>query len=429
MAGALRLIPPATIEGSLRPPGSKSLTNRALICAALGTGHSEIRQASLSEDSRLLLGALARHGHRVRLNEADRTLHVHPRPARELQTRASFHLGNAGTSLRFLVSYLCTHRGKFLVDGSPRMRERPIGPLLDALNRLGGNVRSTFQTGCPPVAIDASGLRGGSVDIPGDVSSQFISSILLAAPASAQGVRLALEGAGVSRPYVRMTLDVMRAFGMAVEQTDNGYRVDPGSYRAAGYVVEPDASGATYFMGLAAVLGGRVRIEGLARDSAQGDVRFADILESMGCPIRWSPEGLEVRGGGLRGIDIEMSDVPDAVPTLAVLALFASGETHIRGISHLRHKETDRIAVLEEALTALGAKVEADEDSLHITPPAAVRPARIKPYGDHRMVMSFAVAAARVPEIVLEDPDCVAKSFPGFFETLGSLGIRHVRTG
>jgi len=421
----VRLVPPPRIDGAARPPGSKSLTNRALICAALADGPSTLRNASLSDDSRLLVGALARFGHHLRLQGS--SIEVTPREPRAGADRETFYLGNAGTAVRFWIAFLCTQRGKFLVDGDARMRQRPVADLLDALTRLGARVKSVFGNGSLPVAVDADGMEGGRTTIRADVSSQFVSALLLAAPRCSNGLQLELEGAPTSEPYLEMTAKVMRGFGAAVERHGRGgFSVAPsGPYRGTQFEVEPDASGAAYLLSLAAVTGGRVRVDGLGTSSVQGDVRFADLLEQMGCRIERAPASLTAVGGPLRGIDVDMNDIPDTVQTLAVVSLFAKGPTRIRNVPNLRVKETDRIGALAKELSKLGARVEESPDGLTIHPPAEVSPARIAAYGDHRMVMSFAVAAARVPGIELEDPACVAKSFPGFFDLLEALGVSH----
>lgn len=422
----LRLAAPPRIDGAVRPPGSKSLTNRALVAAALADAPSTLLGASMSEDSRLLAGAMARFGHRIRIEPDTARLEVTPCEPRQTADRATFFLGNAGTAVRFWIAYLCSQRGKFLVDGDMRMRERPLGDLLEALRRLGATVTSVFGNGALPVAVDADGLVGGRASIRAEVSSQFVSALLLAAPRFREGLELTLEGPLTSAPYLRMTERVMSAFAVAVRRMGNDlYRVEPGqSYRGTVFEVEPDASGACYFGALAAVTGGRVRIEGLGADSAQGDMRFFELLESMGCRVVRQADHIEVEGsGGLVGIDVDMNDIPDAVQTLAAVSLFARGPTRIRNVPNLRVKETDRIAALASELVKVGARVEEDSGGLTIDPPAEVRPAQIATYGDHRMAMSFAVAAVRIPELAIENPGCVAKSYPEFFDHLKSLGI------
>jgi 3-phosphoshikimate 1-carboxyvinyltransferase len=425
LVNAVRIAAPARIEGSVRPPGSKSLTNRALIAAALADAPSTLSGASMAEDSRLLVGAIARFGHHVRLDVQARRIEVMPREPRPGPDRASFFLGNAGTAVRFWIAYLCVQRGKFLVDGDPRMRERPVGDLLDALARLGANASSVFGNGALPVAVDADGMAGGRASIQAGVSSQFVSALLLAAPRFRDGLELALEGNPASEPYLRMTEQVMGSFGVAALRRGGEYRVEARQrYRGAAFQVEPDASGGCYFGALAAISRGRIRIEGLGAGSAQGDLRFFDLLESMGCRVARTADHVEVEGlGALRGIDVDMNDIPDTVQTLAAVALFARGETRIRNVSNLRVKETDRIAALAVELSKLGARVEEGRDGLAIHPPAEPRPARISTYGDHRMAMSFAVAASRAPNVVIEDPGCVSKSYPEFFDHLAALGV------
>jgi 3-phosphoshikimate 1-carboxyvinyltransferase len=301
------------------------------------------------------------------------------------------------------------------------MRQRPIQDLMDALNRLGAQVESESGTGCPPVRVLAHGLQGGSVPIRGDVSSQFLSGLLMVAPYARQDVRIEVVGQLVSQPYVAMTCRVMQAFGVEVAWQDQLLRVPAGvPYRPVDYAIEPDASAASYFWAAAAITGGRVRVLGLARDALQGDVGFCDCLQQMGCQVEWGPDFVEVVGQPLRGIDVNMNAISDTAQTLAAVALFAEGPTHISGVAHIRHKETDRIGDLARELRKFGARVDEHDDGLTIYP-AALRPAVIDTYDDHRMAMSLALPGLRIPGVVINDPDCTAKTYPHFFDDLRRL--------
>ncbi|MGH7135135.1 MAG: 3-phosphoshikimate 1-carboxyvinyltransferase, partial [Pirellulales bacterium] len=334
-----------------------------------------------------------------------------------------------------------------------RMRERPIGDLVDSLRQLGVDARAESPGDCPPVVVRAAGLNGGQATIRGDVSSQFLSGLLLAAPYARQPVTLAVEGELVSQPYVLMTLAVMEAFGVLVETGNKGvrnllpesrragrecsaqkvpdtfiaenigvreFRVPRAHYRGRRYAIEPDASAASYFFGAAAVTGGAVTVEGLSKTSLQGDVAFVEVLAQMGCRVTHAADCITVAGGKLRGVTVDMNAISDTVQTLAAVALFAEGPTTITGVAHIRHKETDRIGALATELRKLGATVDELPDGLRITP-AALRPAAIDTYQDHRMAMSLALVGLRQPGIVINDPACTAKTYPGFWDDLERL--------
>jgi 3-phosphoshikimate 1-carboxyvinyltransferase len=407
-------------------PGSKSLTNRALIAAAHAEGTTRLVNASFSDDSRILSAALDLLGIPVVTLEKESAIVVHAPPAAKRAATGAFKMGNAGTATRFFTSFLCTGTGSYLLDGDERMRERPIGELVDALRRLGAEIRYAGKDGCPPLEIRAKGLRGGKAAVGGETSSQFVSSILLSAPAAEGDVELEVRGEPASKPYVEITLDVMRAMGVEVERRGYAwFRVPKGArYRPGELAIESDGASANYFLAMAAVTGGRARVRGIGSGSHQGELRFVGILERMGCTAERGPDWIEVKGGPLRGVDVDMNDCPDSVQTLACVALFAKGGTRVRNVRNLRVKETDRIAALAAELAKLGAKVKEEPDGLTVVPPAKPRPAAIETYRDHRMAMSFAVAAMAAPGIVIRDPDCVSKSFPGFFETLETLGTR-----
>jgi len=302
------------------------------------------------------------------------------------------------------------------------MRQRPVADLLQALNGLGSDTRSDLGTGCPPVTVKASGLDGGYAFVKGDVSSQFLSGLLMALPYSRDSTTVEVEGVLVSRPYVAMTLSVMEAFGVRIlNRKDRRFAIRPARYTGRTYAIEPDASAASYLFAAAALTGSTITVEGLGTASVQGDLAFVDLLEHMGCTVSRGEDSTTVTGGPLRGIDVDMNAISDTVMTLAVVGLFASGITRIRNVAHIRHKETDRIAALATELRKLGATIEENPDGLLLFPPEAVGPARIATYDDHRMAMAFALAGLKVPGVTILDPGCVAKTYPGFWEDLARL--------
>ncbi len=419
--------PCGPVCGSIRPPGSKSITNRALICAALADGRSTLHGALDSEDTRVMLQSLQQLGIGTRTGDASDQIIVDGCSGRIPATSARLFLANSGTSLRFLTAATTLGHGTFRLDGVARMQQRPIADMLDALRQLGADVRAERENGCPPVIVQASGLEGGRATVRGDISSQFLSGLLLAAPHARRGVELVVDGPLVSQPYVHMTLAVMKAFGAAfdVDPTDlSRFRILPGHpYRACQYTIEPDASAASYFWAAAAITGGRVTVQDLRRDALQGDVGFCDCLARMGCVVQETDAGLCVQGGILQGIDVDMNAISDTVQTLAAVALFARGPTTITGVGHIRHKETDRISDLARELRKLGAQVEEWPDGLRINP-EPLRPARIETYQDHRMAMSLALVGLRTAGVTILDPGCTAKTYPHFFDDLENLCLR-----
>jgi 3-phosphoshikimate 1-carboxyvinyltransferase len=348
---------------------------------------------------------------------------------------AEVFLGNAGTATRFLTAALCLRDGRYTVDGDARMRERPIGDLVRALRDLGADIEA--PTGCPPVHIGrssaaggGSGLAGGSVTVPGRISSQFISAILLAAPLARRDVEVLVDGVCVSRPYIDITLEVMRAFGAEVWADDGradgrtAFRVKAGrGYGGRELRIEGDASTASYFLAAAAVTGGTVRIEGIGKESIQGDARFADLLAQMGCHVKKDLDSIGLTGDRLHGIEADCRDMPDVVPTLAAVALFARGRTRIHNVAHLKFKESDRIASVAAEFRKLGGKVRELPDGLEIEE-SRLHPGTVDPWGDHRIAMASAVVGLGVPGVVIRDPQVVAKSYPEFFEVFRSAGAR-----
>lgn len=414
--------PTGPVVGTIQPPGSKSITNRALVCAAIAEGPSVLEGALVSEDTHVMLDSLAKLGIAVQSEQNGTVLKVAGCGGKIPATSADLFVANSGTTIRFLTAMVALGNGTYRLDGIARMRQRPIADLLQTMNDLGVEVISELGTGAPPVIVHAKGMRGGTAKISGEISSQFLSGLLMAAPLAQQDVCLQVIGDLVSKPYVTMTLKVMRAFG-AESQSHNfqEFRI-PGrqAYRGCHYQIEPDASAASYFWGAAAVTGGKVTVKGLQPDALQGDVAFVNCLKQMGCEVTSTAEGITVVGKPLRGVDIDMNAISDTVQTLAVVALFAEGPTTMRGVGHIRHKETDRIGDLARELRKLGAQVDEWEDGLRVHP-APLHAATLETYNDHRMAMSFSLAGLRVPNVVILNPGCTAKTYPGYFDDLAQL--------
>jgi 3-phosphoshikimate 1-carboxyvinyltransferase len=414
--------PGPTRPSKVRVPGSKSLTNRALIVAALADGPSTLTGALDSDDTRVMVDSLQKLGIEVVHDPATCVIQVQGCANKIPRNQADLYVANSGTSLRFLTAMVATASGTFRLDGTPRMRQRPVDDLLQALNGLGADATSDLGTGCPPVTIKASGLDGGYAFVKGDVSSQFLSGLLMALPYSRDTTNVEVEGVLVSKPYVAMTMAVMEAFGVRINnRKDRRFDIRPARYKGRTYAIEPDASAASYMFAAAALTGSTITLEGLGTESVQGDLGFVDLLEHMGCTVVREKDATTVTGGPLRGIDVDMNAISDTVMTLAVVALFAVGITRIRNVGHIRHKETDRISALAAELRKLGATVEEQPDGLLLFPPAAITPARISTYDDHRMAMSFALAGLKAPGVTILEPACVAKTYPGFWEDLARL--------
>ncbi len=408
-------------------PGSKSITNRALVLAALAEGVTTLEGALFADDTRHMAAALRALGFEVALAPQARRITVRGEGGRIPADRGSLFLGNAGTAMRFLTAMLTLGHGEYTLDGVPRMRQRPIAPLVTALNALGAQVEA--PTGAPPVRIRARGLEGGHASLPGHISSQFVSAILMAAPYAHSPVTLTVTGVLNSRPYVDLTLAMMGDFGLrAAEPEPQTFRIPQGVYRTPGvYAIEPDLSAASYFFALPAFIGETVEVAGVRRNSRQGDIAFMDVLERMGCRADETPHGMAVTCPPmLQGIDVDMRHIPDTAQTLAVLAPLASTPTTIRGIASARHKETDRIHAVCTELARLGARVEEHPDGMTIYPAKALRPALVQTYDDHRMAMAFALLALREPGIRIDNPECVSKTFPDYFEVLESITGRRV---
>lgn len=412
------------IRARVRPPGSKSLTNRALIVSALADGVSRLTNVLDCDDTRVMIDSLRTLGITVEEDPREATVTVHGCAGRIPATGADLWLQNSGTSIRFLTAMCALGNGDYRLDGNARMRQRPIGPLVDALNQLGVNAECIFQTGCPPVLVQGAGLPGGRAAISGRVSSQFLSALLMAAPGARDAVTLECLDGLVSRPYVEMTLGVMARFGVSVDaEDDQRFRVEPQMYQATEYAIEPDASAASYFFAAAAITEGQVTVEGLSLHSLQGDIRFVDALEQMGCRVDWDADSTTVIGGPLRGIEIDMNEISDTAQTLAVVAAFAEGPTRIYNVAHMRHKETDRLAAMATEFRRVGLRVDEEPDAITIHP-GPIRPATIATYDDHRMAMSFALLGLRVPGIRIADPGCTRKTYPAFFRDLERILAR-----
>ncbi len=422
MTNSLEIQPCGPVRGTLRPPGSKSITNRALACAALASGNSTLRGALDSEDTRVMIEALLKLGVPIVAEDGGRTLRVSGCGGSIPSAGGDLYVANSGTTVRFLAALVALAHGTFRLDGTRRMRERPIADLIDSLRQLGTDAASEGHGGCPPVVIRAAGLAGGPATVRGDISSQFLSGLLMAAPYASRPVSLTVTGTLVSQPYVRMTLAVMSAFGVDVPPGDLSRFEIPtkATYRGRDYEIEPDASAASYFFGAAAITEGEVTVAGLSRASLQGDVTFVDVLERMGCRVAHGTDRITVAGAALSGVEVDMNAISDTVQTLAAVALVADGPTTITGVGHIRHKETDRIGALAIELRKLGATVEERADGLRITP-GALRAAAIDTYHDHRMAMGLALVGLRVPGIVIRDPECTAKTYPRFFDDLQTL--------
>ena len=421
------LIPvvPHAISGTARPPGSKSITNRAMVCAALARGKSRLTGALDSEDTRVMAAGLAALGITIEADWAAGTIHLMGSGGSIPAAEASIDCAASGTTMRFLSAVCGLGHGRYRLDGTPRMRLRPIGDLLDSLRLLGVEAQAESPGSCPPVVIHSSGMRGGHTRVCGETSSQFASGLALVAPCTATGLELEFDGRLVSLPYLTMTRQVMEAFGArCIVTSDRSWRIPPDGYRACDYSIEPDASAASYFAAAAAITGRRVRIEGLGRASLQGDIGFCDALAHMGCEVGFEAAHVTVAGRARHGIEIDMNAISDTVPTLAVVALFAEGPTRIKNVAHVRDKETDRIGDLVRELRRLGGEVEEQEDGLTIWPtgsPLPLHGARIRTYDDHRMAMSLALAGLRVAGVEIENPTCVGKTFPGYWRELAAL--------
>jgi 3-phosphoshikimate 1-carboxyvinyltransferase len=407
------------LNTTVKIPGSKSITHRALIAASLAKGESLLNNFLECEDTVYTAETLKELG--VDISFEGETLHVvgtggkfHP-----VTQRKELYLGNSGTSFRLLLSVVALGNGEFVMTGTPRMLTRPIGALVTALNRLDVDASCLEQNSCPPVLVKAHGILGGRTRIAGDQSSQYLSSLLLSGPCTEQGVEIEVTGELVSSPYVDITLDVMEQFGIQVERDGFIYFKIPSGqvYKAREFTIQGDASSASYFWAAAAVTGGTVTKENIHPfNTRQGDMGFLEVLERMGCRVERQSDRVIVHGGRLSGIEADMADMPDMVPSLAAVALFAEGKTHIRNVHHLRIKESDRLHAIALEWGKLGAHVEETDDGLIIQGRGNLKGSEVFPHNDHRIAMSLAVIGLKVPGVKIQDEDCVGKSFPRFWE-------------
>ncbi len=424
MAEVLELKPARHARGTVRLPGSKSISNRVLLLAALAQGETEVGGLLDADDTRVMREALSRLG--VALSESAGGMTIRGSGGAFAQKKADLFLGNAGTALRPLTAALALSEGEYCVSGVARMHERPIGDLVDALRSIGARIDYRGKQGFPPLMVHPAKVSvTRPVAVKGDVSSQFLSALLMALPLTGKAAAIEVQGELISKPYVEITLNVMRRFGVDVARSGwTRFALPNAAYQSPGRIfVEGDASSASYFLGAGALGGGPVRVEGVGRASLQGDVRFAEVLEAMGAEVRMADGWIECAAKGrLRGIDLDLNHIPDAAMTAAVLAVFADGPSTLRNIASWRVKETDRLAAMATELRKLGAQVEEGADFLQIAPPRSITPdATIATYDDHRMAMSFSLVAFGGAPVRIRDPQCVAKTFPGFFAALEKI--------
>lgn len=421
------------ISGEIYLPGSKSISNRALLLAAMADGCTKISNLLVSEDTRFMLNALRELG--VRVDELEQleknnslTLKVYGKAGALSSTEQnlSLNLGLAGTAYRPLTAALCLGKGAFSLYGNARMHERPIADLVSGLRQLGASISYLADEGFPPLLITAKGLKGGHIKMSGAISSQFLTSVLMAAPLAEAAISIEMTDGLVSKPYLDITLNLMQKFGASVaHEKYQTFSVHPGNYQSPGnFLVEGDASNASYFLAAAALPGNKIRVHGIGEKSIQGDLAFTDALAKMGAQVSKGFDWVEVRGEKLHGVDLDLNHIPDAAMTLVTLALFADGPTRIRNIANWRVKETDRLAAMAREMRKLGAIIEEGPDYIHIQPPEKITAASIDTYDDHRMAMCFSLAAMGQQTITINNPECVAKTFPNYFEVFESVCMR-----
>ncbi len=426
----LILNPRKSVSGEVYLPGSKSLTNRALLLSALAAGSTTLTNLLKSDDTDQMIRALGQLGVAIDLDEKNNSARITGNNGLfDPPANKTFFLGNAGTAIRPLTAVLAMIPGEFTVDGDQYMQERPIEHLVDALQQLGVSITYLKKSGCPPILIcggnDSDGkIKGGKVSIRGDISSQYLTSLLMALPLASGSSEIQVLGEQVSKPYLDITLNVMSRFGVQATHENYQHFFLNGNcrYQSPGtFLIEGDASSASYFFGAAAICGGPVRVHGIGRHSVQGDLAFLDTIEKMGARVERSDDWVEVSGGKLKGIDVDLNHIPDAAMTLATMALFATGRTTIRNIYNWRVKETDRNHAMTTELRKLGATVESGGDYIQIDPPEELLSATIDTYGDHRIAMAFSLAALGDKPITINDPDCTKKTFPDYFSVFDSI--------
>ncbi|MEP4889723.1 MAG: 3-phosphoshikimate 1-carboxyvinyltransferase [Aliiglaciecola sp.] len=421
----LRLEPISKVQGTVNVPGSKSLSNRALLLAALAQGETTLTNLLDSDDIRHMLDALSLLGVSYELSE-DKTQCVVKGNNGVFNTdsKIEMFLGNAGTAMRPLCAALAASNGEYVLTGEPRMEERPIGALVDALGQAGAEISYLKNDGYPPLNIKGKALSGGKIQVDGSVSSQFLTAVLMAAPLFSADSEIEIIGELVSKPYIDITLDTMAKFGVTVENNEyQSFKITgKQTYQSPGtFLVEGDASSASYFLAAGAIKGGTVKVTGVGAKSIQGDIKFADVLSAMGAKVTWGDDYIEVTGAPLTAIDMDMNHIPDAAMTIATTALFASGTTKMTNIYNWRVKETDRLAAMATELRKLGATVNEGHDFIEVTAPAQLQEAEIDTYNDHRVAMCFSLVALSDTAVVINDPACTAKTFPDYFERFASI--------
>jgi 3-phosphoshikimate 1-carboxyvinyltransferase len=422
----LTLQPISSAQGEVTLPGSKSLSNRILLLAALAQGQTTITNLLDSDDVSHMLTALTALGVSYQLSADKQTCTVNGLGGGfAINEAAILYLGNAGTAVRPLTAALAASRGEFTITGEPRMYERPIGDLTDALRQLGADITHQQDAGFPPLLIKGKPLAGGEVSIKGNISSQYLTALLMVAPLFEGDTVINVEGELVSKPYIDITLDTMAKFGVTVANHHYQSFTVTGkqTYQSPGEImVEGDASSASYFLAAAAIGGGPIKVHGTGSASIQGDAKFAEVLKQMGAEVTYSDMWIEVKGTGhLTGIDVDLNHIPDAAMTIATAALFAEGPTRIRNIYNWRVKETDRLAAMATELRKVGATVDEGEDYIYIEPPTQLKPAAIDTYNDHRMAMCFSLASFGEAEIIINDPKCTSKTFPTYFDEFARI--------
>ncbi|MCX6510319.1 MAG: 3-phosphoshikimate 1-carboxyvinyltransferase [Actinobacteria bacterium] len=425
MSDVLSIVPfDGPVQAVVTPPGSKSITNRALVIAALASGQSVLRGTLLAEDTEAMIDCVKTLGARVEQNPKESSITITGIGGDLSNAGPTFFARQSGTTARFMAAVLALGSQPFLLDADDAMRRRPMGDALSALEGLGITISAKGETGFLPVEIcgpPTNSVSMPTVVIDGSTSSQFTSGLLIAAPCMEDGLRIELRGDIVSRPYLDMTVSVMRAFGAEVLTPDERtFVVSPSGYQSTDFQVEPDASAASYFFALAAICGGSVRVEGLHRNSLQGDVRFVDVLETMGANVAFEENAITVTGAPLHGINVDFRQISDTAQTIAAVAVFADGPTSVTGIGFIRQKETDRIAAVVTELQRLGVYATEDSDGFTVTP-GPTNDAIIETYDDHRMAMSMALIGYKRSGVTISDPTCVAKTFPNYFDQMDRL--------
>ena len=421
----LTLTPVTSIDGEVNVPGSKSLSNRALLLAALAEGTTTLTNLLDSDDIRHMLKALTQLGVSYELSECKTECTVQGLGgAFNHAEHLELFLGNAGTAMRPLCAALAASSVNVTLTGEPRMEERPIGDLVDALLEAGADIKYLKNEGYPPLHIAGKTLQGGKLSVDGSVSSQFLTALLMAAPLFSEDTVISIKGELVSKPYIDITLDTMAKFGVQVENDNYQHftiRAGQKYIAPSRFLVEGDASSASYFLAAGAIKGGSVKVTGIGKQSIQGDIRFADVLEAMGARVEWFDDCVVMHGAPLKGVDMDMNHIPDAAMTIAVAALFAEGETCIRNIYNWRVKETDRLNAMATELRKLGVEVEEGHDFIRITPAASLKHAEIDTYNDHRIAMCFSLVSLSDTPVTINDPGCTAKTFPDYFTRFATI--------